>query len=134
MPSSSSVAEPATATSIPRWYPPRKSLSWGADIMILSRRNETLKAIRGLRRKQGDHVLLEGPDLIEAAVGAAIALDSVLMTPQFAAGDEGRRIAARLARPTLTVTEELLDELADADSPRGVLAVARLPRPGVEAV
>lgn len=102
--------------------------------MILSRRNETLKAIRGLRRKQGDHILLEGPDLLEAAARATIALQTVLMTPTFAAGEEGLRITGRLTRAPLIVTEELLDELADVDSPRGVLGVAQLPRGGVEAV
>jgi TrmH family RNA methyltransferase len=101
--------------------------------MILSRRNETLKAIRGLRRKQGDHLLIEGPDLVDAATRAAIELESVLMTPEFGAGESGRRIARGLDRPPLTVAAELLDELADADSPRGVLAVARLPRGGADA-
>jgi TrmH family RNA methyltransferase len=102
--------------------------------MILSRRNETLKAIRGLRRKQGDHLLLEGEDLLATALDSGLALETVLMTPEFAARDAGHRIASQLARPPLTVTPELLAELGDADSPRGALGVASLPRGGAEAV
>jgi TrmH family RNA methyltransferase len=102
--------------------------------MILSRRNETLKAIRGLRRKQGDHLLIEGPELFDAAARAAIRFETVLMTPEFGAGEAGRRIARGLDRPPLTVARELLEELADADSPRGILALARLPRGAEECV
>ena len=40
----------------------------------------------------------------------------------------------RLAAPPLEVAPAVLDRLADADSPRGVLAVAALPRAGAEAV
>ncbi len=53
------------------------------------------------------------------------------MTPAFAEG-EGAGLAAALPRPPLLVEPRLLAGLCDADAPRGALAVARLPRPGVE--
>ncbi len=56
------------------------------------------------------------------------------MTAQFAAGSEGMKLSRRLTRPPIEVAEELLDELADADSPRGVLGLAQLPRGGAEEV
>ena len=107
--------------------------------MILSRQNQRLKDIRRLRRSKGDLALLEGPHLVGEAAALRLPLTSVLATPAFLDSDEGRRIAALLALDALghppveplTVDPTLLDELADADSPRGILAVARLPRSGV---
>lgn len=70
------------------------------------------------------------------ALAAGLALEEVLVTPGFLAGAPehaalGRALAA-LPEPPLEVAAELLDELGDADSPRGLLAVARLARAGVE--
>ncbi len=106
--------------------------------MITSRQNRRLKDIRRLRRSKDDRALLEGRHLVAEALTAGIALEEVLIAPGFLAGrpeDEelGRALAA-LAEPPLEVAAELLDELGDADSPRGLLAVARLPRGGVEAL
>ena len=100
----------------------------------MGRGNETLKAIRRLRRRQGDHALLEGPHLLAEALAAGLPLESVLATPRFLSGAEGRRLLAGLRRAPLEVDEERLAELCDADSPRGVLALARLPRAGAEAL
>ncbi|KAB2964869.1 MAG: hypothetical protein F9K18_07195, partial [Thermoanaerobaculia bacterium] len=113
---------------MPRWYPPRKSLRVRA--MVAGRSNETIKAIRRLRRRQGDHALLEGPHLVAEALAAGVELESVLATPEFAGSESGRGLLERLRRPPLLVDEDLLAGLADADAPRGVLALARLPRPG----
>lgn len=103
--------------------------------MILSRQNQRLKDIRRLKRRQGELALLEGPHLVGEALAAGLALETVLATPEFLASPEGRELAEGLAeagRAPVEVAPELLAELTDADSPRGVLAVARLPRPGIE--
>jgi TrmH family RNA methyltransferase len=100
--------------------------------MIVSPGNETLKAIRRLRRRQGDHALLEGPHLIGEALDLGLPLDPVLVSPRFAASEPGRSLRSRLPSPPIEVDESLLDRLADSDSPRGALAVARLPRAGAE--
>jgi len=102
--------------------------------MIGSRQNRTLKDIRRLRRSKGAHAVLEGPHLVSAAIAAGLPLDVVLATPEFLASAAGRALAAELAHPPQLVEARLLDELADADSPRGLLAVARLPRAGVAAL
>jgi len=94
--------------------------------------------MRRLKRSKGDRagdrVLLEGPHLVGEALAAGLALETVLATPAFLAGDPGRAITRALAQSLavlpLAVEPRLLDELADADSPRGILAVARLPRSG----
>jgi TrmH family RNA methyltransferase len=98
--------------------------------MIVSRQNRTLKDIRRLRRSKGAHALLEGPHLVAAALAAGVPLESVLATAAFLASPPGRAIAGELPFPPLTVEARLLEDLADADSPRGLLAVARLPRGG----
>ena len=64
------------------------------------------------------------------ALAAGVELESVLATPEFAGSESGRGLLERLRRPPLLVDEDLLAGLADADAPRGVLALARLPRPG----
>lgn len=102
--------------------------------MIASRHNRTLKDIRRCRRSKGDHALLEGPHLAGEALAAGLRLDLVLATPEFLDSPAGRSLSAALPSPAQPVAAQLLDELADADSPRGVLAVAHLPRRGVEAL
>ena len=65
------------------------------------------------------------------ALAAGLELETVLATPEFLATAEGAALARRLPGPPLEIAPELLAELADTDSPRGLLAIARLPRSGV---
>ena len=99
--------------------------------MISSRNNPTLRRLRRLKRERGDSALLEGTDLVSEAAAAGIELELVLATADFLAGPEGRLLQTVLDRAPRVVAAPLLDELADADSPRGVLAQARLPRAAV---
>lgn len=98
--------------------------------MIRSRQNQVIKNIRALRRRQGDHALLEGPHLLEEALRAGLPLETVLVTSRFAERAAGVALLDRLAEPPLLVEEGILSGLCDADSPQGVLAVCRLPRGG----
>ena len=85
-----------------------------------------------MRRRQGDHLLLEGPRLLEEARRAGVALELVLMSPSYAEKSlrpEGSRPSE--GEPVL-VEEALLASLCDADSPQGVLALGRRPRLGAE--
>jgi len=102
--------------------------------MISSRHNESIKTIRRLRGRQGDHALLEGPHLLEEALASGLELETVLATPEALRRAEIARLVARLERPPLEVAAEVLDGLADSDSPRGLLALARLPRSGCSAL
>jgi TrmH family RNA methyltransferase len=102
--------------------------------MISSRQNQRVKDIRRLRRSKGDRALLEGPHLVAEALAAGLVLEEVLATPGFLDTLEGRRLARLLPglpRAPLEVSPEILDDLTDADSPRGLLAVVLLPRSGV---
>jgi TrmH family RNA methyltransferase len=90
--------------------------------------------MRRLRGRQGDHALLEGPHLIEEALACGIELESVLATAEALARPEISLLAGALRRRPLEVAPAVLDSLADSDSPRGILALARLPRGGVETI
>jgi RNA methyltransferase, TrmH family len=102
--------------------------------MISSRHNQRVKDIRGLRRSKGDHIILEGPHLLAEAAACGLLLETVLATPAWLGSAEGRALASSLLVQPLEVAPDVLDDLTDADSPRGVLAVARLPRAGAEAL
>ncbi len=99
--------------------------------MIASPRHPALRELRRLRRhRDGDLCLLEGPHLLAEALAAGVVLERVLMTPDFLGGAEGQSLAAALPRPPELIAPRLLATVADADSPRGTIAVARLPRGG----
>lgn len=104
--------------------------------MITSRQNPRLKELRRLRqsnRVRGDRVLLEGPHLVAEALDSGLVLDEVYAAPDLLAAHP--ELAARLAEgpaPPVEVAAEVLAELADADAPKGLLALARLLRGGAE--
>lgn len=71
------------------------------------------------------------------ALAGGIAVETALATPDFLASREGAGLARGLGARAVEVLEVepgLLAELTDADSPRGILAVAALPRRGVAAL
>jgi TrmH family RNA methyltransferase len=101
-------------------------------MVISSRENERWKAMRRLSGSKGkrrpgeeDRLLVEGLHLLEAAIDAGLDPDPVLATPDLLAA--APPLLERLRRPPLAVAPALLDELADADSPRGVVATVSLP-------
>ncbi len=103
--------------------------------MIVSRQNQKIKDIRRFKRCKGDRSLLEGDHLIAEAISSGVALDYILMTPEFSRSSEGSTLTKQARGvDVLEVDSRVLDSVADTDSPRGVLAVAALPRLGVEAV
>ena len=90
--------------------------------------------MRALRRSKGELAVLEGPHLVSEAIAAGIELEELLVTPDFAAGKEGRRLLAGAGREAVEVAPDLLRGLADADAPQGIVASALLPRRGIEAL
>jgi len=100
--------------------------------MIESSANPKVKDMRAVRRCKDDRALLEGPHLVEEAVNAGLDLQIVVATERFLETSEARRLVTRLTRYPLTIAPTVLEELTDSDSPRGIVAVVRLPRPGLE--
>jgi TrmH family RNA methyltransferase len=72
--------------------------------------------------------------LVLEACRSGLTLETVIASPEFLSGTGGRQLERELPRPPLKVAPELLDRLCDADSPRGVLAVARLARGDVSSL
>lgn len=68
------------------------------------------------------------------ALAAGMRLQPVLATAEFLATEAGQEVAARLPRPPLLATGAALEALADADSPRGLVAACSLPRPGLAGI
>lgn len=66
------------------------------------------------------------------ALACGLSLQDVLATPEYLATAAGQALARRVSSPVTEVSAEALRSLADADSPSGPLAVAELPRPGIE--
>jgi len=102
--------------------------------MITARDNAKLKDVRLTRRGKSDRAVLEGPHLVSAAAAAGVPLDYALATPAFLDSPAGRQLAGQLRTPIHTVAPVLLRGVSDADAPRGLLAVARLPRRGCDAL
>lgn len=87
-----------------------------------------------MRRCKDERALLEGPHLVAEAVAAGLELDFVLASPDLLERPEGRVLAQRLGDALETVEGDLLAAVMDADSSRGIAAVARLPRAGAAAL
>ncbi|MEM1180661.1 MAG: RNA methyltransferase [Acidobacteriota bacterium] len=68
--------------------------------------------------------MLEGPHLLEDALAAGLDLEVVLATEAFLDSADGRTLEERVGDALVVVEANLLADLADADSPRGVLALA----------
>ncbi len=101
--------------------------------MIVSRDNQRLKDIRRLKAcKEAGRALLEGPHLIADAIAAGLDLDYVLATPDFSETGPGHELARLLPEPALVVETRLLEEVADADAPRGVVAAVSFPEAGID--
>lgn len=84
-----------------------------------------MKRIRRCKGEPGE-ALLEGPHLIQAALDAGLPVDTIMATPAFWDGPEAAALRRTLPHPPRLTAPEVLEELADADSPRGIVARTRL--------
>lgn len=90
----------------------------------------TLHRIRRHRRDQPDGVLLEGPHLVQAGLEAGLPIQELFVTPEFFERNfETFPWLGGAEIPISWIPAEQLAALTDADSPRGVIALARLTRP-----
>ncbi|NND01324.1 MAG: RNA methyltransferase [Acidimicrobiia bacterium] len=98
--------------------------------MIESTRNPRVVAAARLNkakaRRDAGRMLLEGPNLLNAALDAGIEIDAVFTLAEDALSER----ASSIGVDVLTVTEAVMKRLADTESPRGPVAVAVLPSQG----
>lgn len=79
---------------------------------------------RARERREAGETLLEGPNLLEAAVDAAVTIG-----PVFALEDDARtaELSGSVGFELVTVTQSVLDRLAPTIHPRGPVAVVGVP-------
>jgi TrmH family RNA methyltransferase len=104
------------------------------DITITSRRNarilEARKLKRRLHREEQGRFLLEGIRGIEDSLNTGARIHEVLISPYLLRNARGRALYERLVAGGITVygvTDEVLDYVADTDSPQGVVAIVEIP-------
>lgn len=100
--------------------------------MITSRHNALAQRARRVRdRRDGARVFVEGLRLCEEAARSGLAVEEVLFTERFAAGERGARLLADLraaGRASVAeVSESVLASVSDTKTPQGVALVARRP-------
>jgi RNA methyltransferase, TrmH family len=90
-----------------------------------------LRSLRDRRRREArEHFLAEGVRVVEELLASPLEVRFLAVAPSLEDTPRGGALLARARRagvPLRTVSEEALGELADAESPQGVLAVARTP-------
>jgi len=82
-------------------------------------------------RKRSGLTIAEGVRLVEDAIGAGVRIHGAIVSAGLAATDRGARLLLGLASggvPVQEVDDRLLAELADTDTPQGVIAVVEPPR------
>ncbi len=108
--------------------------------MLLSKNNPRIKYIRRLgnrrfREKEGKF-LVEGVRFLEEALRERWPLEYALYVHQAGGNPRGAQVLDMLAKqgvPLLAVDKALFAELAETESPQGIMAVAQMPRrPGLD--
>jgi TrmH family RNA methyltransferase len=98
---------------------------------ITSSANPKIKEVMDIKRRKvraGDaSFIIEGPHLIEMALGADTSISEVFFTEGFGRKEEGQRILKQLSQRTARIYEvagHLLQKLAETETPQGIIAVA----------
>lgn len=111
---------------------------------IESVQNPEVKFLVSLQRTreriQAGLFLVEGPHLVREALaaekdGAGAEVTAVYHTAEFAGTGEGAQLLGEASRKGITITElsaPAFSKAAETETPQGVMAVARLPRPSLD--
>ncbi len=89
---------------------------------------EAVAARESGRKKGRSTFVVEGPHLIEMAVGAGAEIGPVFFTGSFSSRKEGRGMLEILSRKmpdVFEVSPRLLNRIADTETPQGVVAVVK---------
>ena len=103
---------------------------------ITSKQNPLIKRLRRVRTgNENHHVFIEGVRLIEDALEAGVHFESVAFTPTLEASERGARLLDRLLHVPCRgafISQQVLEAIADTESPQGVVAVVSRPHRDVE--
>ncbi|WP_027365530.1 TrmH family RNA methyltransferase [Desulfotruncus alcoholivorax] len=102
--------------------------------MLVSRQNSRIKYVRRLYQKKfrdsEGKFIIEGVRFIEEAINANWTLETVFYESPVAGGDRGQQLLENLSKSgaeIIAVEKSLFREIADTESPQGILAVAKKP-------
>lgn len=102
--------------------------------MLVSRQNLRIKYVRRLHQKKfrdsEGKFLIEGIRFLEEAINANWPLEVVFYELSLESGGRGRRLLENLSQSgaaLIAVDKALFSEIADTESPQGILAVAKKP-------
>lgn len=105
---------------------------------ITSRKNPLVQRARAVRDgREAGLVFVEGVRLCEEALRASLEFEFVLHTAALAEDGRGARLLESLlevCQSVLPVSDDVLESVSDTKTPQGVVALARRPETGREAV
>lgn len=105
---------------------------------ITSRKNPLVARARGVREgREKGLVFVEGVRLCEEAAGAGVEFDFALVSPSVEESERGAALVRRLresGQRLVRASESVIASVADTKTPQGVVAIAKRPRTGVEAI
>jgi TrmH family RNA methyltransferase len=99
--------------------------------------NKTLRQVRRLQssrtaRQKGAETLVEGPHLIEEALALGLVPRLVVYSPKWIRDQHNRSFLVRLQAASARlfyVTDRIMDEISQVETPQGILAVISTPPP-----
>ena len=99
---------------------------------LTSRHHPLVAACRAIARggDTGGRMLLDGPHLVEEALGSAVEIEAAVLDAAFAASEEGAAILHGLAGAgidALTAARPVLEAMSPVTHPSGIVAIARRP-------
>jgi len=98
---------------------------------ISSTSNPKIKEALDIKNKRSKYkynaFVIEGPNLIEMALASGHQIKEVLFTTAFLSKKDGQKLLRHLLKSTreiFEVTEQMLNKLADTETPQGIIAIA----------
>lgn len=108
-------------------------------LKITSAVNPHIREVIRIREKRAKFrhtaFLIEGPRLVEMAVDTGTELKQVFFTDSFAGKREGQALLRRAAEKTrelFEVTDQVLNKIADTETPQGIVSVVRYRHRGLD--
>ncbi|MDI6744985.1 MAG: RNA methyltransferase [Thermodesulfovibrionales bacterium] len=100
-------------------------------IQIISTSNPKIKEALDIKNKRSKYkhtaFIIEGPHLVETALTSGNKINAVFFTDSFRAKKDGQKILREIAKKTdeiFEVTEQIMNKLADTETPQGIIAIA----------
>ena len=108
---------------------------------ITSASNPKIKEARDIKNKRSKYkhaaFIVEGPHLIEMALTSGHKINTVFFTDSFRAKKDGQKILREIGKKAdeiFEVTEQIMNKLADTETPQGIIATASYAEKNLEEI